>query len=254
MDWPKISIVTPTLNQGRFIQQTINSVLNQNYPNLEYIVMDGGSSDDTLEILRSYGKKLRWISDKDKGQADAINTGMELTSGEILAFINSDDYYLPGVFDLVARKFSLTQCQWLTGDYRIVDKNGNDIQALTILYKRFWRNFSSATLLSVLNYIIQPSTFWSRDLWKRTGSFDVSLKFVMDYDLWMRAIKINLPHIITQPLSAFRIHGSSKGGSLFQNQFDEELHVLKRYDQTPFIFRTHQFHNFLIKSIYKVIK
>ena len=254
MDWPKISIITPTLNQGKFIQQTINSVLNQNYPNLEYIVMDGGSSDETLGILRSYGKRLKWISQRDNGQADAINTGMELASGEILAFINFDDYYLPGVFEMVARTFTRTNCKWLTGDYRIVDENDIDIQPLTIFYKRFWRNFSSPNLLFILNYIVQPSTFWTRDLWNNIGLFDVSLQYALDYDLWNRAIKISRPYIIKQPLSAFRIHGSSKGGSMFQNQFDEELQVLKRYNRNPFILRAHQFHNFLIKSIYKIIK
>jgi len=254
MEWPKISIITPTLNQGKYLKQTIDSVLSQNYPNLEYIVMDGGSTDETIEILRTYGAKLRWISKKDKGQADAINTGMEMASGEILAFINSDDYYLPGVFDLVAKKFSQTECQWLTGDYFIVDKDDHKIQALTILYKKFWRNFSSSTLLSVLNYINQPSTFWSRNLWEKSGPLDSSLKFAIDYDFWMRTIKISLPYITNQPLSAFRIHKSSKGGSMFQNQFDEELQVLKHYSRDPLIFRMHQFHNFLIKSIYKIIK
>ena len=254
MDSPKISIITPTLNQGRFIQQTINSVLNQNYPNLEYIVMDGGSTDDTLAILKSYGKKLKWESNKDNGQADAINNGIELASGDILAFINSDDYYLPGVFDLVARKFFLLNCQWLTGDYEIIDGNCNQIQSLTILYKKFWRNFSSSNILYLINYIVQPSTFWSRDLWNTVGSFDISLQYALDYDFWIRASNVSLPLIVKQPLSAFRIHKASKGGSMFQNQFDEELQVLNRHVRNPFIFRAHQFHNTLIKFIYKLIK
>ena len=254
MDWPKISIITPSFNQGRFLRQTIDSIISQDYPNLEYIVMDGGSTDETIEILQSYGNKIRWFSEKDHGQADAINKGMALASGEILTYINSDDYYLPDVLNLVAREFSRTDCKWLTGDYRIVDQDNRKIQGLVVLYKKFWRNFSSASILSLLNYIVQPSTFWSRDLWSRTGQFDISLRYTLDYDLWLRAIKVDLPLVVKQPLSAFRIHKSSKGGIGYQIQFEEELLVLERYHPNSVIVRAHRFHNSLIKLIYKIIK
>ena len=254
MDWPKISIITPSFNQGKYIRQTIDSVLGQNYPNLEYFIMDGGSTDETIEILRSYGDKIRWTSEKDDGQAAAINTGLAKSSGDILAFINSDDYFLPGVLKMVAEQFSKTGCKWLSGDYKIVNENDREIQTLIILYKKFWRSFSSANVLSVLNYIIQPSTFWTRELWSQTGGLDVSLRYAFDYDLWMRAMDIQPPLILRQPLSAFRIHKSSKGGTGYQTQFDEELRVIKRYRSAQAIIRLHQFHNELIKLTYKMIK
>jgi len=254
MDWPKISIITPSFNQGCFLRQTIDSIISQDYPNLEYIVMDGGSTDETVGILQSYGDKIRWFSEKDNGQADAINKGLALASGDILAYINSDDYYLPGALKLVAQKFPQTGCKWLTGDYRIVDQEDHKIQSLVVLYKKFWRNFSSAGVLSLLNYIVQPSTFWSRALWSRTGQFDVSLRYTLDYDLWLRAFKVELPLVVKQPLSVFRVHKSSKGGIGYQIQFEEELQVLQRYHTNSVIIRAHRFHNALIKLIYKMIK
>ncbi len=254
MDAPKISIITPSFNQGVFIRQTIDSVLGQNYPNLEYIVMDGGSTDGTLDILRSYGADLRWVSQKDAGQADAINRGMGLASGDILAFLNSDDYYLPGALALVAERFAQSGCLWLTGDYRIVDQDSREMQGFVVRYKTFWRGFSSASVLAVLNYIIQPSTFWSRDLWQAAGPLDVSLRYTMDYDFWMRAFRVAPPLILDQALSAFRIHKSSKGGSQYERQFDEEIQVLRRYNRSRAIDWTHRVHNTLIKLAYRILK
>ena len=254
MDCPRISIVTPSFNQGKFIRQTIDSVLGQNYPNLEYIIMDGGSTDNTHEILQSYGNKINWVSEKDQGQADAINKGMFRASGEILAYINSDDCYLPNIFNLVARKFSLTGCKWLTGDYSIIDQDSQEIQGFVVKYKIFWRKFSSSRVLSLLNYIAQPSTFWHRDIWNLIGPYDIDLQYAMDYDFWLRAFKIESPLILNQTLSRFRIHKTSKGSSQFQNQFDEEINVLRRYNNNYLIDWLHQCHNYLNKQIYKMIK
>ncbi len=254
MDAPKISIITPSFNQGSFIRQTIDSVLGQNYPNLEYIIMDGGSTDGTLDILRSYGADLRWVSQKDNGQADAINRGMSMVSGDILAFLNSDDYYLPGALHRVVERFAQSGCVWLTGDYRIVDQDSRKMQGFVVGYKTFWRKFSSAGLLSVLNYIIQPSTFWSRALWEAAGPLDVNLRYTMDYDFWMRAIRVAPPLVVPQPLSVFRIHKTSKGGSQYVQQFDEEIQVLRRYNKSRAIDWAHRGHNALIKLAYRMMK
>ena len=254
MDLPRISIVTPTLNQGGYIQQTIESVLKQNYPNLDYIVMDGGSTDGTIDILRSYGNRIRWISNRDNGQADAINRGMEMADGEILSFINSDDYYLPGVFELIARTFHETQCQWLTGDYRVIDPNGREIHQLIVWYKKLWRRNFSPQVLAVLNFVAQPSTFWSRTLWCKIGPLDISLRYTFDYDFWVRAALESSPIVEKKALSVFRIHKTSKGGAEYRYQFAEELKVLQRYHPKPLVFRLHQLHNSLINSIYRIIK
>src|SRR6266576_1298377 len=115
---PKISIVTPSFNQGRFLEETILSVLNQNYPNLEYIIIDGGSTDETVDVIRRYEDRLAyWVSEKDRGQVHAINKGIEKTTGDLFGFINSDDLYLPGTFSAVAEYFeSHPQAEWVCGD------------------------------------------------------------------------------------------------------------------------------------------
>ena len=251
---PKISIIVPSLNQSNFITKTINSILEQNYPNLEIIVMDGGSTDDTISILENFGSKIKWISEKDRGQSHAINKGIDISSGEILGFINSDDYILPGALNLIAETFKDEHVYWVTGDYKIVDSNGIQIQSTISFYKRVLRMISSKKLLLITNYIIQPSTFWRKSLNQKIGGFDESLRYVMDYDFWIKAFNIATPKIIRKPLSAFRIHKLSKGGSQYKKQFEEELMVCKKYSRNWLLIIFHSIHNQLILFVYKIIK
>src|SRR3972149_4197559 len=124
-----VSIITPSFNQAQFIRETMESVFSQDYPNIEYIVMDGGSADGTVPILKKYGSRLQWISKKDKGQADAINRGMKLATGDILCYLNSDDYFLPGALSKIMRIFVQKQhVAWVTGDYIVVNDRGKHIQ------------------------------------------------------------------------------------------------------------------------------
>lgn len=131
MTYTKISIISPSFNQGRFIEDAINSVLNQNYPNFEHIIIDGGSTDNTLDIIRKY-PHLTWISEKDEGQSDALNKGFRLATGEILGWLNTDDYYLPGTFSRVNQEFSLTKADAIYADYCLVDTlSGNKKELIT---------------------------------------------------------------------------------------------------------------------------
>ena len=209
---PKISIVIPSLNQGDFISKTINSILEQNYPKIEILVIDGGSTDNTLPILKTFGSKIEWISEKDRGQSHAINKGLMMSTGEIVGFLNSDDYLLPDAIEAIVDVFQDKKILWVTGDYKIVDANGNQIQSLVALYKRMLRGISSKNLLLITNFIIQPSTFWRRSLYKKIGGFNGRLRYVMDYEFWLQAYNIASPKIIKKPLSAFRVHKLSKGG------------------------------------------
>jgi len=216
--------------------------------------MDGGSTDKTIDILKSYGKKIRWVSEKDHGQSHAINKGLRLCSGEVCGFLNSDDYFLLGALDCIAETFNNEQVLWVTGGYKIVDAEGNSIQSLVVAYKDILRILSSRNILLLTNYIVQPSTFWRNSLMEKTGFFDENLYYAMDYDYWLRAFQISPPRIIRKPLSAFRIHDSSKGGSQYEAQFAEEMAVLRQYTHNKILIGLHRIHNAIIIGIYKKIK
>jgi glycosyltransferase involved in cell wall biosynthesis len=252
---PKISVITPSYNQGEFIKETIDSVLSQNYPNLEYWVIDGGSKDNTVAILKSYGNKIKWVSEKDRGQTHAINKGLRRATGSILTYLNSDDVYLPNTLNTVAEFFSNNPAaMWLTGDYFIIDATGKKIQSFIANYKKLLRQKPTLTRLAVANYIIQPSTFWRRELFKKIGFFDESLRYCMDFDYWMRTIKKYPPAILPNHFSLFRVHKGSKGGGSYDKQFSEEHKIVKKYVKNPLLVFAHKIHMTVTVLIYKLIK
>ncbi len=250
-----ISIVTPSYNQSHFIRQTIDSVVSQMEKGDEYVVLDGGSTDDTVEILRSYGAKIRFESKKDGGQANALNKGLRQVSNDIFAYINSDDYYLPHAFEKVREIFCDPNVFWAVGDAIIVDENGTEIQQAVRWYKKIWRAVYSLSVLSVLNPIPQPAVFIRRQVLEEVGTFDEHLHYVMDYDLWIRLQqRYGIPLFIQDTLAAFRIHKKSKGGSSYQKQFSEELQAIARYVQNPFLLWLHRLHNQCILRTYAYLK
>jgi glycosyltransferase involved in cell wall biosynthesis len=181
--FPRISIVTPSLNQGAFIERTIRSMLLQQYPALEVIVMDGGSSDGTLAVIEHYAACIaHWESKPDRGQSDAINRGMAMATGEIVGWLNSDDYLLPKALERVAVAWQAGEpVQWVSGGCQFVDDHGQHMYD--------WFPEPRATLgeaLSLSAGVPQPSSFWSKEVWDRVGGLDESLHYTMDEDLWMR--------------------------------------------------------------------
>lgn len=248
---PKISIITPSYNQAGYIEETISSVLDQDYPNLEYIVVDGGSSDGTLEILRKYEDRLTWISKPDEGQANAINKGLRMASGEVLAFLNSDDLYLPGTLLSVGDYFNRhPDAAWLSGQCRNMDEHGQEIRQLIRAYKNFWLHLASYQALLILNYIAQPATFWRKNALMHNGLLDETLHYTLDYDLWLRLGQSHRLHVLRKDLAAFRLHGASKSGTTAHKQFEEELEVARRYG-SPLTNRLHRMHNLLIVWVYR---
>jgi len=251
VDWPKISIVTPSFNQGNFIEETIQSVLNQAYPNLEYLVIDGGSTDGTLDILRKYSDRLRWISEPDGGQASAINKGLQLATGEILAFLNSDDLYLPGALPRAARFFMANlDAAWVSGRCITIDAEQQPTRKLITHYKNFWLHFRSYKVLLVLNYISQPATFWRKSVFNELGPLEESLHYTMDYEYWLRIGKHYRLYSLPQELAVFRLHANSKSGSTASKQFEEQYRVAETYHPPAPLLPLHRLHNWLSIMVY----
>jgi len=250
---PRISIITPSYNQAQFIEKTVLSVVSQNYPNLEYIVMDGGSNDGTLEILKKYKGKLLWFSQKDEGQSDAINNAMKKAKGEILGYLNSDDLLQPESLHEVAEYFQeYPKISWVTGRCYMIDDKGELTRSCITSYKNFWLKYCrTRNALAILNFISQPATFWRREVVDKIGFFDRSLYYAMDYDYWLRLSKIYRLGFIDKHLASFRIHKVSKSRKNVKGLFSEGYQVAGRYINSPLIF-LHKLHDILSILTYKL--
>ena len=251
--YPKISIVIPSLNQGKFIEATIQSVLSQEYPNLELLVFDGGSSDETLSILEKYTDQLHWVSQKDNGQAEAINRGLRAATGEIVTYLNTDDLLLPGSLAQVAREFvARPGILWLAGRCRIINAEGHEIRQIVTLYKNLLLLTGSRHVLLAANYISQPATFWRRCAMEKAGWLDESLYYMMDYDYWLRLWNLKPPRLITRKLAAFRVHAQSKtiSGVQLEQYTREEEQVLARHTHSRFWRGMNALHRWAIITLY----
>ncbi len=210
--YPKITIVTPSFNQGQFLEETIRSILLQNYPNLEYIIIDGGSTDGSVDIIRKYEKWITyWTSVPDYGQSHAINKGFSLASGEILNWINSDDCLNKNALFEISRSF-LEQTQ--RNDYVLLVGNGTDIDAKSeILRERFVYDNADSKNSGILfsGNPPQQSIFFTANLFKEVGGVNILLKYSMDIDLFMRFIQL-IPKvlIVNASIGSFRVHSASK--------------------------------------------
>jgi len=248
---PKISVITPSYNQARFIEQTIQSVIDQNYPDLEFLVIDGGSNDGTLEILKKYKSLLTWVSEPDFGQSHAINKGFKKATGDVVTFLNSDDLYEPETLHSVGHYFAAhPEAMWLSGKCINIDENGKEIRQRIRLYKNFWLRLNNFSILKILNYISQPSTFWRRSALNKIGYLNDQLYYTMDYDYWLRLGQHYPLHVLYKDLSRFRIHSSSKSGTTTFRQFDEELKVVQQY-YTGFPVFLHRLHRAFVIKMYE---
>ena len=203
---PKFTIVTPSFNQGQFLEETILSVLNQRYANLEYIIIDGGSKDDSVKIIRQYeGQLTYWTSEKDRGQVHAINKGLERATGDIFGFINSDDVYLPGTLAAVGDYFqNHTACEWVCGD-TVMFGEGHATEMIHAVVPK-----SAAHCLSWAYKAPQPGHFWKRKLVREFG-LDEKWPYDFDHDLYVRLLLAgHRCDYLPLPFAAYRLHGASK--------------------------------------------
>jgi glycosyltransferase involved in cell wall biosynthesis len=200
-----ISVITPSFNQGAYIEQTIRSVLHQDYGRVEHIVVDGGSTDDTVDILNRH-PHLIWVSEKDRGQADALNKGLALAKGDIIGWINSDDYYQDNIFASVITHFQSTDAKWLVGNLA----NVFDGESAVVFRQSPKVTFDA--LVRDPDIVRQQPTFFRREALWSVGAWNTDRYMVMDYDLWVRLAKASPPTMVNEDWAYFRNHVAQKSG------------------------------------------
>lgn len=225
----KISVVTPSFNQGKFIERTIQSVISQKGDfDLEYVVVDGGSTDETLDILKKYESSLIWKSEADEGQSDAINKAFEMTTGEVLGWLNSDDTYMPGALSCVAEEYRKSPFVWCFGNCKIINENDEEIRRFITWYKVLQSKKYSYKRLIRRDFISQPATFFASSAYHEMGEMGRELIYSMDYDCWLRMGKMHAPRYIDAWLANFRWYQESKNGSLYTRAAWEAYQTAKR--------------------------
>ncbi len=229
-EFPLVSIVTPSFNQARFLEATIQSVLGQDYPRLEYIIVDGGSTDGSLELIQKYSGRLAWwVSEKDRGQTDAINKGFARAGGGILAWLNSDDTFQPGALRAaVSYLGEHPQVGLVYGDANFIDEAGRVIGRFAAAQTDLRR------LKQGYVHIPQQAAFFRGDLWRAVGPLDPSFYFAMDYDLWVRLAGRSQIKYLPQTWANFRLHTAGKTLAADERCWPEMLRVHYREGGGPF--------------------
>jgi GT2 family glycosyltransferase len=237
-DLPLVTIVSPSLDQGAYIEATIESVLSQDYPRLEYIVVDGGSSDGTLDRLRRYEGRLRWISQRDEGQAAAINKGFAMGTGEILGWLNCDDGYEPGAITRVVRSLvARPDVMMVYGEARFVDAAGRDLGPCDLV-----EPFDLGRLVHWGDIVAQPAAFFRRTAFEAVSGLDETLHWTMDYDLWIRIGRRFPVQYVPERLAWYRLTGANKTLRGGQPRLAEIAAVARRHGAAglPAAFRIEQ--------------
>jgi glycosyltransferase involved in cell wall biosynthesis len=245
---PRVSLVTPSYNAAPYLQAAIESVLAQDYPHIEYLVMDGGSTDGTIELLQEYGEKVHWISESDRGQADAIARGLQRSSGAILGWLNADDVLKPGAVRTAVEAFlAHPDVALVYGHADFIDEHGTVIAPCTVI-----EPFSRQRLLDYGDYIIQPAAFFSRQAYQSVGGLDTSLHWAMDWDLWIRLAQDHDFIHLTEVLASYRWLGSNKTATGGFDRLQEIEEVARKYGCAglPAYFRLEKarLHAFLAKG------
>jgi glycosyltransferase involved in cell wall biosynthesis len=221
----KISIITPSYNQGQFLEETILSVLNQDYDNIEYIVIDGGSTDNSVDIIKKYEDRLTyWVSEKDNGQSDAINKGFKMATGDYIGWLNSDDFYTPGaILKLVGNIDDESVLYYAILGYCNIDGRHEVLE-------KYDENMTFDKLLNSKSFTNQPGSFYKKSTLKEVGYLDEKLHFVMDVDLWLNLLSKGKAKFIPFVMAYLRWHSESKSCSKRLRDVKESYSVFKKYD------------------------
>lgn len=220
---PTITVVTPSYQQGRFLDAAMRSVLDQGYPRLEYVVVDGGSTDGSVDVIRRHADRLAWWTSRpDRGQTDAINQGFERTSGEIMGWLNSDDLLLPGSLERIARAFRDPRVQAVCGWRELIDEHGRPVSSMAFPQP-------TPAVLRRRPILPQETVYWRRSLWERLGPLDVDLQFSMDTEYWLRMLEHGVvPCLIRAFLGVFRWQPEQKSARLVHVQREENARLYGR--------------------------
>jgi len=256
---PLISIVTPSLNQGAYIEENIKSVINQKYPHFEHIIIDGGSTDGTIDILKKY-HHVKWVSERDNGQSEAINRGFKMAKGEIIGWLNSDDRYEPNALLTIVQELNRAEQKYVVfGDCYAIDEQGNRIGYFkgNLPHPKDWFKYWDKEYR-----IPQPSVFFYKEILRKTGYLDEDIHYVMDDEFWLRIREHYQFHYIHKPLACARIHDRAKS-TLRGWSFEREwFKILKKHgtslsfvDRYQHLFMAHRFRSDLIRvSAYSKMK
>ena len=251
----RISIVTPSYNHAHFIGRTIDSILSQQGDfELDYRVIDGASTDGTVEILESYGDRLSWVSERDAGQVDAINKGLRAATGDIVGWVNSDDVLLPGALGKVAAAFAANpQAEWVHGRCKIIDADDREVRKWISLYKHLRSQRHTFDNFLTEDYVSQMTTFWRRSLHDAVGYLDDSLRFAFDHDLFLRFARRGPPVYIEDPIACFRWYETSKSGAGYQVQMTETTELSARYGASRWTLARAHVKKHAIVNIYRLM-
>lgn len=251
-----LSIITTSFNKARFIEETIQSVLSQKGDfSLEYIIVDGGSTDGTLDILRRYNGQISWISEPDDGQYDAANKGFRMARGEIIGWIDADDLYTPEALQRVTDFFRAHPgINWAYSKCRIVDENGQEIKKWITTYKNLLLRCYSYRVLLCENYISQPTVFFRCKVLDEVGYLNTRFKLAADYEYWLRLGQKYPAGVINDYLACFRSYASSTSNPKYKEQFSEELRIVRCYTTNRLILLTHYLNYLKIIGIYSLLR
>ena len=245
MNSPKISIVIPSFNKVDFIENTLKSILDQDYKNLEVIIQDGGSTDGTLDIIKKYSNKVILESKNDKGQLDAINLGFRKATGDIVSFLNADDLYENGCLKKIAEAYNENpSALWFAGHGKIINKKGHEVGAFWTACKNFLADINSYFLLTATsNYLSQPSVFLTREAFEKYGPFTGVRGYVFEYEMWLKLGKIKMPVVIKENLSMFRLGGANTSSLFAKYIFQKDIEVVRKYSKSEIFVFFHWINN-----------
>ena len=231
VELPSITVVTACLNSAATIEEAIESVRSQGYPRLEHVVVDGGSTDGTLEILER-AEGVRYVSEPDDGRVDAVNKGVAMATGDVIAWLNADDRYHPGALRAVGEAFTANPgAMWLTGYCDIVDADGEEIRHAVTAYKSWLLRHWSYPLYLTQNFVSDPATFVRREALDEAGPLDPRYRISHDYDLWLRVARRHEPIVLRRTLSSFRMTEGTQSMQGFELQFREHAEVARRHGE-----------------------